>query len=251
MQPSPSASSFSAVSHLLPRLELTNQYNGLNFSLPSSDPANATVSFSAVSSFICPSDVNNTALAQIGAQTHYMADMGSWIVWQAATGPNTALQPPSGEFYGNGATRFADITDGLSNTAFYSERILADGNNAVVSPIADVFFPKGSPTTIDDAVSQRRVLDITDLSNQFPLFMGAPWTNGQHVFTHLGGPNTRSCGFFILLRVIMPPSSRHPGGINVLRGDGPVKFVKDSINLQTWRALGTRSGGEIINQTDL
>ncbi len=243
--------SFSALSHLLPGLELGNQYNALNFSLPNSDPSNATVAFVAVSSFICPSDVNNSALASIGAQTNYMADMGSWIVWMSATGPNVGLMPPNGVFYGNSATRFADVIDGLSNTGFFSERILADGNNAVVSPIADVFFSPAAPTTIDDAVTLCRALDVNNLSNQFPLFMGAPWVNGQHVFLHVTGPNTRSCGFFAALRAVMPASSRHPGGVNVLMGDGSVRFIKDGISVPTWRALGTVAGGEIVNQGEL
>ena len=242
---------FSALSHLLPGLEQGNLYSALNFSLPNSDPANTTVANTTVSAFICPSDVNNTALAQVGAQTNYMADMGSWIVWMSATGPNTGLLPPNGVFYGNSATRFADVTDGLSNTAFFSERILADANNAVVSPIADVFFNPAAPTTLDDAVNSCKALDITNLGYQFPLFMGAPWVNGQHVTLHVTGPNTRSCGFFAALRAIMPPSSRHSGGVNVLIGDGSVKFIKDGISLPTWRALGTRAGSEIINGTDL
>jgi prepilin-type N-terminal cleavage/methylation domain-containing protein/prepilin-type processing-associated H-X9-DG protein len=245
------ASSFSALTHMLPGLEQTNVYNSINFSLYNNDPANVTATFTKVSSFICPSDVNNSALAAIGAQTNYMADMGSWIVWQAAAGPNAALQPPNGIFYGNSATRFADVIDGLSNTAFYSERIQADGNNAIVSPIADVFFSPAAPTTLDDAVAACKALDITNLSNQFPLYMGAPWVNGQHVFLHVTGPNTRSCGFFAALRAVMPPSSRHPGGVNVLCGDGSVKFVKDSVNLATWRALGTRAGGELFDNGDL
>ena len=39
--------------------------------------------------------------------------------------------------------------------------------------------------------------------------------------------------------------SYHPGGINVLLGDGSVRFVNNSIAHSTWRALGTRNGGEV------
>ena len=41
--------------------------------------------------------------------------------------------------------------------------------------------------------------------------------------------------------------SRHPGGVNILFGDGSVKFIKDTVNLQTWRALGSSRGGEIVS----
>jgi prepilin-type processing-associated H-X9-DG protein len=44
----------------------------------------------------------------------------------------------------------------------------------------------------------------------------------------------------------MPPSSRHSQGVNLLLGDGSVRFVLDSIDLGTWRALGSRNGGEAI-----
>ncbi len=238
--------SFSALSQMLPNLEQGPLHAALNFSLPYNDPSNTTVLMSEVSSFICPSDYPNPIRAR-GAQTNYMADMGSWIVWQAATGPNTGLAPPNGVFYGNSSTRFADVSDGLSNTGVFSERVMADGSNGIVSPRSDVFFSPGGPTTLDDAVAQCNAIDINDLSNQFPLFMGSPWVNGQHVFQHVTPPNTRSCGFFTRLRAIMPPSSRHPGGVNLLLGDGSVRFIKDTIHVATWRALGTISGGEIIS----
>jgi prepilin-type processing-associated H-X9-DG protein len=41
--------------------------------------------------------------------------------------------------------------------------------------------------------------------------------------------------------------SFHPGGVNVLYGDGHVAFVKDSIAVSVWRALGTRNGGELLS----
>ena len=199
-----------------------------------------------INGFVCPSDLPDP-IPSLGGQTNYMANMGSGIVWQSAIGPNAGLPQPNGVFYGNSATTFAAITDGLSNTTFFSERVLADGNNAIVSPIADVFFSPGFPTTPDDAMQQCLAVNIYDLNNQFPLFMGAPWLCGQHIFLHVTPPNSRSCGFFIALRAVMPPSSHHPGGVNVCFGDGSVKFIKDSVNLPTWRALGTRAGGEVVS----
>jgi prepilin-type N-terminal cleavage/methylation domain-containing protein/prepilin-type processing-associated H-X9-DG protein len=237
--------SFSALSMMLGQLEQMPLYNALNFSLAYSDPTNSTVLMANVSGFICPSDFPNPIPSR-GAQTNYMADMGSWIVWQSATGPNAGLPGPNGVFFGNSSTRFAGILDGLSNTGLFSERELADGNNAIVSPRSDVFFSPAAPTTLADAVAQCQAVDINNLSNQFPLFMGAPWVNGQHVFQHVMPPNTRSCGFFTALRAVMPPSSRHPGGVNLLLADGSVRFIKDSVNVVTWRALGTIAGGEVI-----
>jgi prepilin-type processing-associated H-X9-DG protein len=40
--------------------------------------------------------------------------------------------------------------------------------------------------------------------------------------------------------------SQHTGGVNLLLGDGHVRFVVNGINLSTWRALATRSGGEVL-----
>jgi prepilin-type N-terminal cleavage/methylation domain-containing protein/prepilin-type processing-associated H-X9-DG protein len=236
----------SGLANILPYLELSNAFNSINFDFSYQDPTNSTVMMTVVNGFICPSDLADP-IPSLGGQTNYMADMGSGIVWQLNVGVNASLPPPNGVFYGDSATKFAHITDGLSNTGFFSERVLADGNNAIVSPIADVFFSPGFPTTPDDALAQCLAVDINNLANQFPLFMGAPWLNGQHIFLHVGPPDSRSCGFFAALRADMPPSSRHPGGVNFLVGDGSVKFIKDSINLQVWRALGTRAGGEVIS----
>jgi prepilin-type N-terminal cleavage/methylation domain-containing protein/prepilin-type processing-associated H-X9-DG protein len=248
---------YSAISMILPFMEQTTIFNAINFSqfdynpnvLPAADP-NGTASVARVNSLMCPSDTYSSSGAQLEVygQTNYMADMGSGIVWQSSLfAPNTALPMPNGVFYGNSATRLAEITDGLSNTGFYGERIVGDSSTGIISPIADVFFDPGAPLTPDDAMAQCLALNIYNPANQLPMIMGVPWIDGQHIPLHVTTPNTRSCGFFIVNRAVMPASSRHPGGTNMLFGDGSVKFMKDSISLQTYRALGTRNGGEVVS----
>ena len=42
--------------------------------------------------------------------------------------------------------------------------------------------------------------------------------------------------------------SYHPGGVNALLGDGRVQFFKSTISGRVWRALGTVSGGEVVER---
>ncbi|MBS0264840.1 MAG: DUF1559 domain-containing protein [Planctomycetes bacterium] len=235
----------SAISQLLPYFDQGNLYNSINFSLPYTDPSNQPAVATVIPGLMCPSD-SSANLSSYGGPTNYMVNKGSNIIWQDATGPNVGMPVQNGVMYYQSRVRMRDITDGTSNTAAFSERLLADGNNAVVSPIADVFFSPAFPTTPDEAVSLCNSIDITNLANQFPLYMGAPWIDGQHTYMHVSGPNARSCGFFVALRATMPPSSYHSGGVHVQLCDGSVRFVSNSINLGTWRGLGTRAGGETL-----
>jgi prepilin-type processing-associated H-X9-DG protein len=152
----------------------------------------------------------------------------------------------NGVFIPSTSFRFRDIIDGTSNTAAFSERLLTDGNNGVVDLQADVFLGSGDPNNADEAIQMCYATDATNLANQFPLFMGAPWINGQHTYLHADVPNRRSCGFYPT-KATMPASSRHTGGVNMLLCDGSVRFVTQSIDLLLWRAVGTRNGGEVLN----
>jgi prepilin-type processing-associated H-X9-DG protein len=74
-------------------------------------------------------------------------------------------------------------------------------------------------------------------------------------YFHLGTPNTLPCDsnnpiFSAMLgdgAGDVPPTSNHPGGVNMCMADGSVRFINDSVNVQTWWALGTRAAGEVIS----
>jgi prepilin-type processing-associated H-X9-DG protein len=94
--------------------------------------------------------------------------------------------------------------------------------------------------------------------------MGATWAIGDMsctTYNHVSTPNTRTCASMsnggmmptssmVNMAVQLPPSSYHPGGVNVVFGDGSVRFIKDSTDMIVWRALSTRNGGEIIGGMD-
>ncbi len=235
----------SAISQLLPFFEQGDIYNLINFSLPYTDPSNAAAVATRIPTLLCPSDINDN-LTAYGGPTNYMATKGNGIIWLDPSGTNVGFPEQDGVLYYQSRVTFQMVRDGTSKTAAFAERMLADGNNGVVSPIADVFFSPAFPTDPDNAIQVCNTVDITNLANQFPLFMGAPWIDGQHTYLHVNTPNTRSCGFFVSLRATMPPSSYHPGGVHILLLDGSTRFVNDSINLATWRALGSRASYDIV-----
>ncbi|MCA9104507.1 MAG: DUF1559 domain-containing protein [Planctomycetales bacterium] len=238
---------YSALSQLLPYFEQANLQNRINFSVPYQDPVNDAARMLELSLFRCPSDGTNP-LPQTGGATNYMTNKGTSVVWGLNAGPNANMPRLNGVFYRDSEVRFGDIPDGLSNTAMFSERLMADGSNGMISPVSDVFFHPGSPTTPDEAMTLCESHDINNLANQFPLFMGAPWIDGQHAYQHISPPNHRSCGFFGIGRATMPPSSRHPSGVNVAACDGSVRFVTNSVDLGSWRAFGSRNLSDLITR---
>ena len=70
------------------------------------------------------------------------------------------------------------------------------------------------------------------------------------LYNHVAAPNTNSCagqgfpGTMTNMAMQVSANSYHRGGVNVLMGDGAVRFASDSIDLTVWRNVGTRDGGE-------
>jgi prepilin-type N-terminal cleavage/methylation domain-containing protein/prepilin-type processing-associated H-X9-DG protein len=238
-------SQFSALTQVLPFIEEQNVEQLVDFGVPVQDAINAPARGSRIGTFLCPSDGRDNPMATLGAATNYVANTGAMPFFVI---PGRSLF--SGMFYVNTAVRMADVKDGTSKTALFSERLMADGSNGIVSPVEDVFFHPGNPADAEEAHTLCLGLDTGNLANQFPLFMGAPWMHHQHRYQHISPPNGRSCGFFMVGKSTMPPSSRHPGGVHVARVDGSVGSVSSTVDLAAWRALGTRSGGETFSIDD-
>ncbi len=268
---------WSVHSQLLMFLEQGNLFNAINFDLPPETPGmagdvpfmppyqnpgreNATASLAQVSTFLCPSDGSSALLGQWPGANNYLGNLQSWACDLSETVPS-AVAPgelPQGVFYYQSAVKLADVSDGLSNTAFFSEKIrgtdLNDGDARSDSLImAGVITP--TPSGIDATYQNCQALSpltTTRLTRR----QGMSWVMGEMCCTsynHVAPPNGKTCagvgfsGTMANMPMQVPPSSRHPGGVNTLMGDGSVKFIKNGVSLATWRALGTRAGREIIS----
>jgi prepilin-type N-terminal cleavage/methylation domain-containing protein/prepilin-type processing-associated H-X9-DG protein len=237
---------------LLPLMDQTNVYNLINFNVIYSDPSNAAPLAVVVPTFLCPSD-STDAIPAGWAGTNYRASQGSGILnGQPSTdpaNPNFGMPAPNGVFVPQKAIRIADITDGTSTTAAFSEHLIGDFNNSISTP-TDTFRPGTYPATPDELVAMCAAADPSNLAQQGVSNVGAPWMQSYHStsqYFHVAKPNSRSC-MFPPGRIGTTATSRHVGGVQVLMCDGSVRFVTDSIDLGTWRALGTRKGGEVVGE---
>jgi prepilin-type processing-associated H-X9-DG protein len=232
-------STYSAVSLLLPFIEQGSLYDTIDFDYPLGAAINTPARQRIVTGFLCPSDRDNPQ-PQMGGAINYMGNKGSSHMFG-----DTASQ--NGIFLHFKPLKFSDIIDGTSNTAAFAERLLGDGNNGTVDLKSDVFLGLGDPADPDETIVMCDATDASNLANQFPIFMGAPWMNGQHTYQHVNVPNTRSCGFYPT-KATMAATSRHPGGVNMSLCDGSVRFAAETIDRMLWRAIGTRGGNELVTE---
>ena len=115
--------------YILPYIEQTNLYNAVNMSSIYTSASMWTVAVTRINTFLCPSDANepspsitvNGATAPVGP-TSYPNNIGTFIGNNNGSldGPAFAFATPSGNTYGP-IVSFASVTDGLSNTAIWSE----------------------------------------------------------------------------------------------------------------------------------
>ena len=241
--------------YLLPQLEqqpLFNAWNSCGLNAPGA-PANMdldlryfgvtnqTVTSTWLSVYLCPSDQTN---APITATTNgityactsqnYAVNFGNSIVKQIdfqdiqfGGAPFVDIGSPDGDYDQPGRTTvgFNSIRDGLSNTLLVAEVVVGQGQDL-----------RGFSWWGDAATFQT----FATPNSSFPDVLFSPF------YCINQAPNPPCTSETTALPGMYAARSRHLGGVNTAMGDASVRFIKNSVNLRTWRALSTTQGGEVI-----
>jgi prepilin-type N-terminal cleavage/methylation domain-containing protein/prepilin-type processing-associated H-X9-DG protein len=235
---------------------------------------NATVARTIVTTFLCPSDsyeIADTMGSSRPAPQNYAGNVG-WTPDTSGPLPGSRLGKHNG-FIGlvnpvhrvdwhTGPVGIQQITDGTSNTAAVSERRIArtttipSGFGArMAEPISTSSFCAGNagrPRTLGDWVPYCK--SITSPDPNWTIYHGRSWLSGWSrsgsVYMHVMPVNERNCHLYGGEddgNNLITASSVHPGGINVLFGDGSVRFLKSTVSNPIWWAIGSRNGGEVLS----
>jgi prepilin-type N-terminal cleavage/methylation domain-containing protein/prepilin-type processing-associated H-X9-DG protein len=262
---------------MLPFLEQQTVYNAANFSWTpwwssynnqwDGSPPNTTVFRTNLNSFYCPSD---GLWAKNICNNNYAGSIGPTSVpWSTSAG-----------IFADYATyNFQSVTDGSSNTIAFSEWLVGDESNpgvpipyrASVDPSASMV---GTNTGTNGGylnVNTSPANVLLDLQACTVAFQtpggvdsdqdkGYTWSCGEvgiSLFNTIVPPNSTqykwsACRFGCVGcgaddGHYTPATSNHPGGVNVGMVDGSCRFIKSSIAMSTWWALGSRAGGEVIS----
>lgn len=225
----------------------------------------------------CPSDPQATPGNR---RNSYLFSMGDQVynLRDTPVGGARAGRWLRGPFGRRVATRFGEITDGLSNTILMSEGLVnqptpSPKNGITVGPL-EVEYVLGMAIavsgTLDAPATCRTVTDgrFFAAGTRVTGRRGESWTDGQPMYVAFNTvlpPNGPSCAddngaFGDAVHMVLPPASRHTGGVNAVMGDGSVRFVSDGIDTGNlglrqgsggqshygvWGALGSKAGGEV------
>jgi prepilin-type N-terminal cleavage/methylation domain-containing protein/prepilin-type processing-associated H-X9-DG protein len=262
---------WSVHSQLLPFVEQDNLFRSIDFTNPPDTPGmggilpfmpaytspggvNSVACRTRVPMFLCPSD----AASPVGdwpGQNNYYANQGSSFLCDISEAQPSTIAPteqPNGPFYFLSQCNMASVVDGLSNTVFFSEKLRGSGGP---NPRTDMFTIPNQSTA--QATYQTCMAINPQTATPLTSKQGASWVMGEMcctTYNHLSTPNTYTCagqgfpGNMSNMAMQVPPSSRHANGVNCLLGDGSVRFISNSVDLTTWRAIGTMNVGEVANE---
>jgi prepilin-type N-terminal cleavage/methylation domain-containing protein/prepilin-type processing-associated H-X9-DG protein len=235
---------------VLPYIEQQQLYNLWgDFSLPSHyfTPPNAPVSTQRIASLTCPSDRRNATNVAGFLITHhnYVVNYGNTGFFSQQTGQAPAVGDiifAGAPFTMKGNTSatlrpecfaFQDILDGLSNTLMFSETVQGLTTGGIYDLRGFSWWGPGAGfNTLRPPNS-----NLPDIMVENNYCNNSP-PNPPCDPARLSTPNRPANN---------AARSRHPGGVNVALCDGSVRFVPNTINIFTWRALSTTYGNEMFD----
>lgn len=155
-------------------------------------------------------------------------------------------------------TTLASFTDGMSTTVAMSEWVIGPFDLLARDAKGDVFE---TPTMLIRESEFNLFAEACHSLDPLTAKIDVPskgiyWHQGGYLHTnynHVLGPNDHSCmtGGGWVQWGAFPASSRHPGTVNVLYADGHLSTSSEHVNIELWRAIGTRNGGEVVDQSGL
>jgi len=247
---------------------------GGSYSIP-----NYTVIAMQINSFLCPSDPNPG-----GSGSFTFQGGQSKLVGNSNYGVNVGLNrringgTPGSNWQINGPTYIATnwdgalkpsvglntFVDGTSNTVIFGEWIkgFATGN-PTKNGLATIYNLAGNQNSdafntdyqFKLACDQTAITSANQYGNE-SAWKGEWWAYGPTmIYSHTQTPNRTSCAYADMdwewrTRgdiTLISASSNHPGGVNCLFMDGSVRFVKSAVSYQSWYAIATPNGGEVVS----
>jgi prepilin-type N-terminal cleavage/methylation domain-containing protein/prepilin-type processing-associated H-X9-DG protein len=264
--------SWSALARVLPFMEGGSQFNALNFNVGYNEATgmNFTGASAVINVFICPSSTRigqgrdsvdpNDPITTVYGRGYGYGDYGPTCYTDIDPNGIAAYPQPTATPYRNkgsradgllhfGQTRIAEIVDGTSNTIAIGED--AGRDERFLSPYTEISAanggdPRGAGPAGPNAA--RRYWR---------------WAEPDNAYGVSGAPNNKFRPENELISFGPTPGalgtqgnnagandelfSFHPGGVNVLLGDGSVRFIKSTVNIVTLRGLVTLKGSEVIS----
>jgi prepilin-type N-terminal cleavage/methylation domain-containing protein len=251
--------------HLMPFIEMDNLFKQVNLTLEgyytgttSGSATHDAALQTAVTHYRCPSSTRpgayryntGTSLYNTLGILEYVAIMGSDgqrtgppAVAATMTNPGQGIVSTLGIMYANvnfstatstpSTVRFADVTDGSSNTMLVGEfsgltkcqKLSSGGGSAESDPTWD--------------------LALLFNGGWFYSAKAIVYAPNSPVFLTGSGAEIPGCSVTNRL-TDAAPKSQHPGGINILIADGTVRFIAENINMDTFKNLADRADGYVL-----
>ncbi len=244
---------------ILNQMEQAPSFNAINFAFaavsttgpPLDSAVNSTGFLGQVASYICPTDTpTNPAsptTAAHYAQCSYAGVAGTIDIWRWTCGCIPAPGSdgivcfdrielmPDGVFGNNWCFALREFDGGLSNTLLIGEfsRFASDPDLPFNQWTSALRFRSTFP-----GVTRPQCLATTVPRINAPLMIPDAPTNNPIGWRD--DPQNYAFGQFGF-------RSLHGGGATFLLADGSVRFLKETINTQVYRALGSRNGPKIIS----